>query len=60
MKIKSLFVLFIGLLAAFPAKAELAIDVSGAMREPMPIALPDMIHDGFFVGQQGKKIREVI
>ena len=32
MKIKSLFVLFIGLLAAFSAKAELAIDVSGAMR----------------------------
>ena len=60
MKLKSLFVLFIGLLSAFPVRAELAIDVSGAMREPMPIALPDMIHDGFFVGQQGKKIRDVI
>ena len=27
------------------AKAELAIDVSGAQRDPMPIALADMIHD---------------
>lgn len=45
---------------ALPARAELAIDVSGAMRDPMPIAVPEMIHDGFFVGQQGKKIREVI
>lgn len=42
------------------AKAELAIDVSGAMRDPMPIAIPEMIHDGFFIGQQGKKILGVI
>ena len=44
----------------FGAKAELAIDVSGAMRDPMPIALPEMIHDGFFIGQQGKKILDVV
>lgn len=45
---------------AWEAKAELAIDVSGAQRDPMPIALAEMIHDGFFLGQQGNKIREVI
>ncbi len=60
MKIKYWICLIIGLLAALPARAELAIDVSGAMRDPMPIALPDMIHDGFFIGQQGDKIRGVI
>ena len=54
------FSLLIALFMAFSVQAELAIDVSGAMRDPMPVALPEMIHDGFFVGQQGKKILEVI
>ncbi len=54
------FSLLIALFMAFSGKAELAIDVSGAMRDPMPVALPEMIHNGFFVGQQGKKILEVI
>ena len=43
-----------------PAKAELQIDVNGAMRDPMPIAFPEMAHDGFWIGQQGSKIREVV
>ncbi len=60
MKIRYWAVLLIGLLAALPAKAELAIDVSGAMRDPMPIAIPEMIHDGFFIGQQGDKILKVV
>ena len=55
-----IFTLFIALLFAFPAKADLAIDVSGAMRDPMPIALADIIHDGFFIGQQGNKILKVV
>ncbi len=42
------------------AKADLAIDVSGAMRDPMPIAIPEIIHDGFFIGQQGNRILEVV
>ena len=41
-------------------KAELQIDVVGAMREPLPIAIPEMIHEGFWVGQYGKKIRNVV
>ncbi|MCQ2741664.1 MAG: Tol-Pal system protein TolB, partial [Alphaproteobacteria bacterium] len=57
---KFVFVLLAVLGFTIPAKAELSIDVSGAMRDPMPIAIPEMIHDGFFVGQQGNKIREVI
>ena len=43
-----------------PAKAELQIDVNGAMRDPMPIAIPEIIHNGFWIGQQGAKIRDVI
>ena len=54
------FAFFAALLFAMPAKADLAIDVSGAMRDPMPIAIPEMIHDGFFIGQQGSKILKVV
>lgn len=60
MKIKFIVAFLYCLFSAVSAKAELAIDVSGAMRDPMPIAIPDMIHDGFFIGQQGDKIRDVI
>ena len=55
-----IFAFFAVLLFAMPVRADLAIDVSGAMRDPMPIALPEMIHDGFFIGQQGKKILKVV
>lgn len=60
MKLKYVLTLFLCLFAAFPAKAELEIDVNGAMRDPMPIAIPEMIHDGFWVGQYAGKIRKVI
>ena len=60
MKIKFFGILLCGLLMAFSAQADLAIDVSGAMRDPMPVALPEMVHDGFFIGQQGNKILRVI
>ena len=60
MKLKYILTLLLGLVTAAPARAELRIDVSGAMREPMPIAFPEMIHDGFFVGQTASKIREVV
>lgn len=43
-----------------PAKAELQIDVNGAMRDPMPIAFPEMSHNGFWIGQQAAKIRDVV
>lgn len=60
MKFKYILVLLLGLLTAFPARAELEIDVNGAMRDPMPIAIPEMIHEGFWVGQYAGKIRGVI
>ena len=60
MKIKFFGILLCGLLMAFSAQADLAIDVSGAMRDPMPVAIPEMVHDGFFIGQQGNKILSVL
>lgn len=59
MKIKYWLTLVFCLLA-FPVRAELQIDVNGAMRDPMPIAFPEMIHDGFWIGQQASKIRDVV
>lgn len=59
MKLKYFLALVLCLLAS-PVKAELEIDVAGAMRDPMPIAFPEMIHDGFFVGQYATKIRDVV
>ena len=53
--------LFIAMVCfAVPVRAELQIDVNGAMRDPMPIAIPEVIHNGFWIGQQGAKIRDVI
>lgn len=43
-----------------PAKAELQIDVNGAMRDPLPLAFPQMSHEGFWVGQYANKIRSVV
>lgn len=60
MKIRHFLTVMFCLLAAAPAKAELEIDINGAMRDPMPIAIPEMIHDGFWVGQYAGKIRKVI
>lgn len=65
MKIKNLIA---GLLCfiTFPAYAELEIDVTGAMREPAPIAFPKMIHGSNAIGQlfgtgyYAGKIREVV
>lgn len=64
MKIK---ILLAGLLCllAFPAHAELEIDVTGAMREAMPIAFPRMINDGnslglFGIGMYANRIRNVV
>lgn len=65
MKIKYLLVAVLALLAS-PAHAELEIDVTGASRNPMPIALPEMIGSSSniftkLVGRDyGDKIHEVI
>ena len=45
MKIVYYIVLALGFLIS-PARAELQIDVNGAMREPMPIAFPQMTSSG--------------
>lgn len=60
MKLKYILVLLFGIFTSFPAQAELEIDVNGAMRDPMPIAIPEMIHEGFWVGQYAGKIRDVV
>ncbi len=60
MKFKAIALVLLGLFVAMPAKAELQIDVTGAMRDPMPIAIPDMVHEGFWVGQYAGKIRDVV
>lgn len=65
MKIKYLLAAVLALLAS-PAYAELEIDVTGASRNPMPIALPEMIGSSSniftkLVGRDyGDKIHEVI
>ena len=59
MKLKYLLALALCLVWS-PAKAELQIDVNGAMRDPLPVAFPEMIHEGFFLGQTGNKIRDVV
>ena len=57
MKILYYAAVVLGLLAT-PAKAELKIDVNGAMREPMPIAFPQMAGSGE-AADFGERIREV-
>lgn len=42
------------------SRAELQIDVVGAMSNPMPIAFPDMTNNGFMAGRQGARIKEII
>ncbi len=64
MKLKK-FVYVLMLFWALPAHAELEIDVVGAMREPMPVAFPQMIHKGgmgslFGIGSYASKIRGVV
>lgn len=59
MKLKYVLALVMCLIVT-PARAELQIDVTGAMRDPLPLAFPEMIHEGFWVGQYAGKIRDVV
>lgn len=59
MKIFSYIALFFCLLTS-SALAELKIDVNGAMREPMPIAFPEMVSNNSTAESVGEKIREVV
>ena len=55
MKFRYFLTVLFSLLVITPAKAELQIDVNGAVRDPMPIAIPEMIHEGFWIGQPTRK-----
>ena len=59
MKLKYILALVMCLVVT-PAKAELQIDVNCSMRDPLPLAFPEMIHEGFWVGQYAGKIRSVV
>jgi len=65
MKLKHLIFGFLCFLT-LPAHAELEIDINGAMREPMPIAIPKIItHSNAFgqlfgIGSYASKIRGVV
>ncbi|MFV0626220.1 MAG: Tol-Pal system beta propeller repeat protein TolB [Alphaproteobacteria bacterium] len=59
MKIKYILTLLLCLIPTI-SKAELTIDVVGAQSEPMPIAFPSMPKEGFLLGMQGDKIRDVV
>lgn len=65
MKLKYVFVALLTLIIS-PAHAELEIDVRGATRNPMPIAIPEMIgnNGNFFTkiigNDYGDKVREVL
>lgn len=59
MKIIYYIALFLGVLVS-TAKAELKIDVNGAMRDPMPIAFPQMASSGGDAESYGERIREVV
>ncbi len=66
MKIRYILAALLMLLTANPARAELEIDVRGATRNPMPIAIPEMLGNNSniftkIIGTNyGDKIREVI
>lgn len=59
MKKFSFFCLLVSLFAS-TARAELMIDVNGAMRDPMPIAIAEMISSGGDAASYGEQIREVV
>lgn len=56
-----IFMLIVGfLMFSMPAKAELEIDVNGAMRNPTPIAFPSMSREGFWIGRYANNIHDVV
>ncbi len=59
MKKFSFFCLFLSLFAN-SANAELMIDVNGAMRDPMPVAIADMVSSSNEAATYGEQIREVV
>ncbi|MBQ8785706.1 MAG: Tol-Pal system protein TolB [Alphaproteobacteria bacterium] len=54
------FLCLILTIITFSAKAELTIDVNGAMRDPMPLAIAEMVSSTPSAANYGEKIREVV
>lgn len=57
---KILFIILVLTLFPFSAKAELMIDVNGAMRDPMPVAIAEMVSNNSSAKSYGEKIRDVV
>ena len=55
-----LWIMMFGLMLAAPAKAELQIDISGGVSNPLPIAFPEMIAANSEAEDYGEQIREVV
>ncbi len=60
MKHFSFLTLLLFLAFATPARAELQIDVTGAMSDPLPLAFPEMIASDSSLESYGENIREVV
>ena len=60
MKLRCLLIALLTLLFVRPASAELQIDVTGAVSDPLPLAFPEMIAATSSVEDYGEDIREVI
>lgn len=54
------FLCLILTIITFRAKAELTIDVNGAMRDPMPLAIAEMVSSTPSAANYGEKIHEVV
>lgn len=54
------FLCLILTIITFRVKAELTIDVNGAMRDPMPLAIAEMVSSTPSAANYGEKIREVV
>ena len=60
MKLRGFFAFVLSLLFAVPARAELQIDVSGGISNPLPVAFPVMQGTDSETNDYGEKIREVV
>ncbi|MDO5385809.1 MAG: Tol-Pal system beta propeller repeat protein TolB [Pseudomonadota bacterium] len=60
MKLRSILAFLLIAVFAFPARAELQIDVNGAVRDPLPLAFPEIISSTPSAEDYGERIREVV
>ena len=60
MKLRSILAFLLIAVFALPARAELQIDVNGAVRDPLPLAFPEIISSTPSAEDYGERIREVV